>query len=369
MTKEAVLTLEDNTVIKGRIFGHAGTAAGEVVFNTGMVGYHETLTDPSYKGQILVMTYPLTGNYGVPEMTLDEYGLPRGFESRKIQVAGLIVSEHSEHFSHHAATRSLARWLDDEGIPALFDVDTRALTKHLRDRGSMLGKIVNGDDTVGFFDPNATDLAASVCVPDVLEYKLPKDADSAPAKRVVLLDCGCKANIVRSLLRRGLEVIRVPYDNYFLNFDFDGLIISNGPGDPKMYETAIRNVGRALAVGRPIFGICLGHQILARAIGAETYKLKFGHRSHNQPCVEHGLNGDSPGRCYITSQNHGYAVRPDGLPHDWRVWFTNANDGTVEGLRHVTKPFSSVQFHPEASPGPVDTAWLFDRFAQAVKEQ
>ncbi len=385
MTTEAVLTLEDDTVIKGRSFGFAGTTAGEVVFNTGMVGYHETLTDPSYKGQILVLTYPLTGNYGVPEMRLDDFGLPIGFESRKIQVSGLIVSEHTEQFSHHAATRSLTQWLDDEGVPALFGVDTRALTKHLREKGSMLGKIVNGEDRVGFYDPNASDLASAVCVPDVLEYRLPKTPDSAPVKRVVVLDCGCKANIVRSVLKRGLEVIRVPHDYYFLNLDFDGLLISNGPGDPKMYETAARNVGRALAVGKPIFGICLGHQILARAIGAETYKLKFGHRSHNQPCVEHPLNGSngtnggngpngsngsqSPRRCYITSQNHGYAVRPDGLPHDWRVWFTNANDGTVEGLRHVTKPFSSVQFHPEATPGPVDTAWLFDQFAQAVKEQ
>jgi carbamoyl-phosphate synthase small subunit len=369
MARDAVLRLEDNTVITGTSFGHPVSAAGEVVFNTGMVGYHETLTDPSYRGQILVLTYPLMGNYGVPAMTLDKYGLPLGFESRGIQVAGLIVSEHSEAFCHHDGARSLAKWLDEEGVPALCGVDTRALTKRLREKGSMLGKMEMGEDHLEFFDPNATDLATAVSVPEVVEHTLANPTGEKRPK-IVLLDCGCKANIVRSLLKRGLDVIQVPHKYYFMNLDFDGLVISNGPGDPKMYETSARNVGRALALGKPIFGICLGHQVLARSIGAETYKLKFGHRSHNQPCVEHELTGhNGPQRCFITSQNHGYAVRPDNLPGDWKIWFSNANDGTVEGIRHVTKPFASVQFHPEATPGPVDTAWLFDRFVQQVKGQ
>jgi carbamoyl-phosphate synthase small subunit len=370
MTANAALILEDNTEIQAVSFGHPVSAAGEVVFNTGMVGYHETLTDPSYHGQILVMTYPLTGNYGVPEVNLDQFGLPVGFESRKIQVAGLVVSEHSSEFCHHAATRSLSQWLHDEGIPALYGVDTRALTKRLREKGSMLGKIELGEEPIGFFDPNATDLAGAVSVSEVIEHRLPDGRATDRPKRVVLLDCGCKANIIRSLLIRGLEVIQVPYNHYFMNLNFDGLVISNGPGDPKMYDATAQNVGRALALGKPMLGICLGHQILARAIGAETYKLKFGHRSHNQPCVEHPINGqDKPRRCYITSQNHGYAVRPEGLPRDWKIWFTNANDGTVEGIRHVTKPFASVQFHPEATPGPVDTAFLFDDFARQVNGQ
>lgn len=370
MARDAVLTLEDKTTIKGKLFGHFAAAAGEVVFNTGMVGYPETLTDPSYKGQILVMTYPLTGNYGVPDLKRDRFGLPLGFESDKIQVAGLIVSEHSTDFSHHQAVQSLSHWLDHEGVPAMFDVDTRALTKRLRDKGSMLGKIETEDEQIEFYDPNATDLASSVCITESTTYAPANVGSLVNRKRVVLLDCGCKANILRSLLVRGLEVTRVPHNHYFLNMDFDGLVISNGPGDPKMYDVAAQNVGRALALGKPIFGICLGHQILARAIGAETYKLKFGHRSHNQPCIEHAINGgDGSGRCYITSQNHGYAVRNEGLPHDWKIWFSNANDDTVEGIRHITKPFASVQFHPEATPGPVDTAGLFDQYVQWVESQ
>lgn len=388
---KASLILEDKTVLVGTSFGNQDAAvAGEVVFNTGMVGYPEALTDPSYKGQILVLTYPLTGNYGVPEMKEDEFGLPVGFESKKIQVAGLIVSEYSAGYSHHKATRNLSKWLEDEGIPALYNVDTRALTKKLRDKGSMLGKIETKDHTATIYDPNAVNLASTVCVSKVLNRSSVKSrseiASGKNAPKVILLDCGCKANIVRSLLKRGLDVIQVPHDYYFLNMDFDGLLISNGPGDPQMYRTAIENVRRALALNKPIFGICLGHQILSLAIGAETYKLKFGHRGHNQPCIEHvtddsqqsiiieksrmasnGNTATTTGRCFITSQNHGYAVRKEGLPSDWRIWFTNANDNTIEGIRHVTKPFSSVQFHPEATPGPVDTAGLFDDFAQQVK--
>ncbi|MCB2231014.1 glutamine-hydrolyzing carbamoyl-phosphate synthase small subunit [bacterium] len=378
MPSHSTLILENGTSIRGESFGAYKETAGEVVFNTGMVGYPETLTDPSYRGQILVMTYPLVGNYGVPEPKRDRFGLPLGFESERIQIAGLVVSEHSMRYSHHTAVRSLSDWMEREGIPGLCGVDTRSLTRLLRDKGSMLGKLETDSATCEFFDPNAGDLASQVSVSEVT--RLESGVESAPT--VVLVDCGCKANIARSLLSRGLNVVRVPHNHYFLNMDFDGLVISNGPGDPKMFSETTRNVERALAVGKPILGICLGNQILARAVGAETYKLKFGHRSHNQPCIEMKVNGNGngnghsleslrtpvTGRCVITSQNHGYAVRREGLPPDWRVWFTNANDGTVEGIRHVSRPFASVQFHPEAKPGPVDTAWIFDDFAKEVKK-
>ncbi len=369
MSQKPYLELEDNTLFCGESFGAEKSASGEVVFNTGMVGYTETLTDPSYTGQILVLTYPLIGNYGVPAFLNDDLGLPTSFESEKIHITGLIVSDYSAKYSHPSAVQSLSAWLKSENIPALYDIDTRALTKKLRLKGSMLGKIQFENQPIQFHDPNTIDLGAVVSCKEIIEYKC-KEPNDAPT--VLLIDSGCKVNIIRSLLKRGLNVTKVPYDYYFMNLDFDGILISNGPGDPKMYETTIRNVERSLAVGKPIFGICLGHQILAQAIGAETYKLKFGHRSHNQPCLEltQSANGKSAvyNRCVITSQNHGYAVREDGLPSDWEIWFKNGNDGTVEGIRHKTKPFSSVQFHPEATPGPVDTARLFDLFAKQVKK-
>lgn len=369
MSSGARIVLEDGTKIAGEGFGAPVAAAGEVVFNTGMVGYPETLTDPSYCGQILVMTYPLVGNYGVPGYVEDEHGLPRGFESRRVQVAGLVVSEHSQHYSHHTATCSLHQWLANEGVPALSGVDTRALTKRLRDKGTMLGKLETHDQETGFVDPNVIDLVSRVSVEEVIHYHPHGGGVGSPT--VVLLDCGCKTSILRSLLDRGMNVIRMPDNHYFLNLDYDGLLISNGPGDPQMCTTAIRNVEHALAVGKPILGICLGNQILARAVGAQTYKLKFGHRGQNQPCLEMvvGPDGETTPteRCVITSQNHGFAVREDGLPEDWRVWFLNANDRTVEGIRHVTRPFCGVQFHPEANPGPVDTASVFDEFVEQIR--
>jgi len=378
MSNRARLVLEDGTVVNGELFGSPTASSGEVVFNTGMVGYPETLTDPSYRGQILILTYPLIGNYGVPSFQNDQYGLPMGFESSKIQAAGLIVSEHSTRYSHHGASRNLSSWLADEGIPGLSNIDTRALTRKLAAKGSMLGKIEVDNESPSFYDPNTQNVASEVCVPEVTSMEAPGEQKTRPT--ILLLDFGCKANIIRSLLKRDMNVIRVPHDHYFLNMEFDGILLSNGPGDPAVYTTAQQNVSRALAIGKPILGICMGHQILARAVGAETFKMKFGHRSHNQPCIEHPLeengngngNGNGrdhkPNRCFITSQNHGFAVRGEGLPPDWKVWFTNANDQTVDGIRHVSKPFQSVQFHPEATPGPVDTAEIFDRFAEQVRK-
>jgi carbamoyl-phosphate synthase small subunit len=350
---DAALVLEDQAVFTGRPFGFPGSVAGEVVFNTGMVGYLETLTDPSYRGQIVVLTYPLIGNYGVPKPGRDRE-LPSPFESDRIQVSGLIVSEASQEFSHWSASTSFSDWLRRERIPALMGVDTRALTKRLRTAGTMLGKIVSDGD-VPFEDPNEANLVSSVSVKAPIVYP------GGPT-RVVLVDCGCKASIVRSLLARGVTVVRVPWDYDFLDEPFDGVVVSNGPGDPRQCGATIANVRRALDANRPVFGICLGHQILALAAGAQTYKLKFGHRSQNQPCLEAGTK-----RCYITSQNHGYAVDTETLPHDWEPWFTNANDGTSEGLRHRSGRFMSVQFHPEAAPGPVDTRYLFDAFLGLIQ--
>ena len=362
----------------GQAFGKQTSVGGEVVFNTGMVGYPETMTDPSYRGQILVLTYPLIGNYGVPGPQRDEYGLPLHFESDRIQVRGLVVSERSAHYSHHSAVMGLDQWMAEHSVPGVFGVDTRALTQRIRDRGTLLGRIEpvgSGGGGVAddepFHDPNVTDLVSEVSGSAISTLEPKPSPGRDPSVRpptVVVVDCGCKANIIRSLLVRGVRVVRVPHDHYFLDIQYDGLLLSNGPGDPKMCRTTITNIERALAVGKPILGICLGSQLLALAAGADTYKLKFGHRSQNQPCVEQ-IDGKPSPRCVITSQNHGYAVRAEGLPEDWRVWFTNANDGTVEGIRHVSRPFMAVQFHPEATPGPVDTSEVFDAFTNLVKRR
>jgi len=345
----ACLELEDGSVFPGIVFGFHHATAGEVVFNTGMVGYPETLTDPSYKGQILSCTYPLIGNYGVPKCHVSQ-GLPDVFESNQIHVRSLVVADYSFEFSHWQAEKSLDTWLKENKVVGLYGIDTRRLTKTLRQHGSMLGKISVVDEPVDFYDPNRDNLVQQVSVKEPVMY-------GSGSKKVVLIDCGGKFNIIRSLVGRGVQVKRVPWDYDFLREDFDGVMISNGPGDPQMCQPTVTLVRKLLAGNRPVFGICLGHQILSLAAGAETYKMKFGHRSQNQPCRELGTQ-----RCYITSQNHGFAVKPNGLSSDWTPWFVNANDGSNEGIRHQTKPFMSVQFHPEATPGPMDTSHLFDRF-------
>lgn len=347
------LLLKDGSVFEGRVFGFPKAAAGEVVFNTGMVGYPETLTDPSYKGQILALTYPLIGNYGVPANQIVN-NLDVAFESDRIQIAGLVVSEESLNYNHWNAAKSLTRWLYEQKVPALSGIDTRALTKRLREKGTMLGKIHIGEEDIEFHDPNKENLISLVSVQEPVVYRGGKT-------RVVVIDCGCKNSIIQSLVARDVTVIRVPWDYNFLGEGFDGVLISNGPGDPKMCSETIAYVRRAMEKDCPIFGICLGHQILALAAGGNTYKLKFGHRSQNQPCIEIGVR-----RCYITSQNHGYAVDIQTLPAGWDPWFINANDGTNEGMRHCSRPFMSVQFHPEATPGPVDTNFLFDEFLRML---
>ena len=342
------LFLENGAVCEGMSFGAKVSGEGEAVFNTGMVGYPETLTDPSYAGQILVLTYPLVGNYGVPSQAT--------WESQKIQVAGLVVSEYSEHYSHASAKESLSEWLIHSSVPAMTGVDTRAITKVLRERGVMLGRL-SYDGTKGkFFDPNKENLVAKVSPVKKKTYGNGK-------KTIIAVDCGMKENIVRSLAVDGVQVVRVPWDYDFSTEHYDGLFISNGPGDPERCTATIGNLKKAMRKNKPILGICLGTQLLALAAGGTTYKLKYGHRSQNQPCSVQG----GKKRTYITSQNHGFAVDADSLPKEWKVWFTNVNDGSVEGIRHETKPWRAVQFHPEAAPGPTDTAWIFEDFLDEVR--
>lgn len=351
--KKATLFLEDGGKFNGYSFGSPDAATGETVFNTGMVGYPESLTDPSYHGQILVLTYPLIGNYGVPG-TEHRDGLIEHFESEHIHIKGLIVSNYSMAYSHWNAKRSLSEWLKKEGVPAIYGIDTRALTRTLRKKGTMLGKICIGKKQISFSNPLKRNLAEEVSTGESILYLAGK-------KRIVLVDCGTKASIIRAFLKRGISIYRVPYGHDFTNEKADGIIISNGPGNPKKCTQTIACLRKAMQQRKPILGICLGAQILGLAIGANTYKLKYGHRSQNQPCIETGTK-----RCFITSQNHGYAIDTRTLPVDWREWFYNNNDGTNEGIMHISQPFFGAQFHPEASPGPDDTEFIFDMFVRAL---
>ncbi|MFH1548970.1 MAG: glutamine-hydrolyzing carbamoyl-phosphate synthase small subunit [Planctomycetota bacterium] len=384
----ARLVLEDGSQWHGFSFGAKKGVAGEVVFNTGMVGYPEALTDPSYHGQILCFTYPLIGNYGVPKgdchllqrqsadtgksvtvtnlrISPDKVGvdsvisdshLSGRFESDRVHVSGLIVSDYSESPYHWDCARTLGQWLAEEDVPAIHGIDTRALTRKLRHSGTMLGKIVFDTD-IEFYDPNRDDLLPKVTVEQPVLY-------GDGGARICLIDCGAKQNIIRCLLARGVSVLRVPHDFSVFeeNEKFDGIVISNGPGDPKRAAKTIETVREALERKVPLLGICLGNQLLALAAGGDTYKLKYGHRGQNQPCVESGTE-----RCYITSQNHGFAVRRDAMPRGFKVWFENANDDTVEGIRHKSGRFMSVQFHPEASAGPYDTEFIFDLFLKKIR--
>jgi carbamoyl-phosphate synthase small subunit len=389
----AKLILKNGTEFCGISFGSEKASSGEVVFNTGMVGYAESLTDPSYTGQILTLTYPLIGNYGVPGKK-ETNEILNHFESNKIHVKGLIISDYSHNYSHWNAAQSLGDWLKEEDIPALYGIDTRKLTKILREKGTMLGKIVfddnndesngkrnnekefvsndNNDDdenftsntkssnkTEEFYNPNDKDIVKDITI------KKPKIYNDKPGqKRLILIDCGVKNNIIRNFIKRDISVIRVPYDYDFFSLDFDGIFISNGPGNPEMCTQTIANVKQALEKNIPTFGICLGSQILALAAGGRTFKLKYGHRSQNQPCILTGTK-----RCFITTQNHGFAVDMSTLGEEWEEWFVNANDGTNEGIKHKTKPFLGIQAHPEHNPGPVDIEFIFDDFIQLMEEK
>lgn len=345
------LVLENGLEFQGYSFGYQKSAEGEVVFNTAMVGYPESLTDPSYSGQILCITYPIIGNYGVPKDFMED-GVSKVFESDKIHVRALVISYYSENFSHWNSAMSLDQWLKKEKIPGIYGVDTRELTKVLREKGAMLGRIVpiGSRKYAPIADPNKENQV------DIVSCKKTKVYGKGK-KRVVLVDCGVKNNILRCLIKRNVEVVRVPWDYDFNTLEWDGLFISNGPGNPELCTKAVEHLKVAMKGNKPIFGICMGNQLMARAAGANTYKLKYGHRSHNQPVRMVGTD-----RCFVTSQNHGFAVDDSTLSKEWEPLFINMNDNTNEGIRHKKKPFFSAQFHPEATSGPTDTEFLFDDF-------
>ncbi len=343
MMKPSYLILENGQTFEGESPDwQEGTFAGEAVFTTGMCGYYESLTDPSFAGQILLFTYPLIGNYGVADCS--------AWESKKIHAAGVVVNECCSSWSHHAGLRSLEQWLKAEGVPLITGIDTRAVTKILRSEGALLGAISDQPAHPEFMDPNLEHLVARVSVETPTMHGKGK-------KRVIAVDCGMKLSMLRELEKYPVEIVRVPHDYDYSEEPFDGVFLSNGPGDPIRCAETLAVLKKAMAKGKPIFGVCLGSQMLALAAGAKTYKLPFGHRGQNQPCMDL-----ETGKCYITSQNHGYAVDETTLPPEWKVTFRNLNDGSVEGVAHTSLPFYAVQFHPEASPGPTDTRWFFERF-------
>ena len=376
--RKVTLVLSDGTRFHGTSFGYEAPVAGEVVFNTAMTGYPESLTDPSYAGQLMTLTYPLVGNYGVPGFSVEGNGLATFMESDKIYARAIIVSDYSEEYSHWNAKESLAEWLKREHVPGITGIDTRQLTKVLREHGVMMGKILFDDepDNIPEASYEGVNFVEQVSCKEIVEYKAAEytaaDADHLTplrkpnGKKVVLVDCGVKNNIIRCLLRRGVDVIRVPWDYDFNTLEFDGLFLANGPGDPDTCSVAVENIRKFLATTpiKPCMGICMGNQLLSKAAGATIYKLKYGHRSHNQPVRMVGTD-----KCFITSQNHGYAVKTDTLSNDWEPYFINMNDGSNEGIRHKTNPWFSAQFHPEACSGPVDTEFLFDDFVDLLSKE
>lgn len=357
--KNVTLVLEDGTKFHGKSFGYDAPVAGEVVFNTAMMGYPESLTDPSYAGQLMTLTYPLVGNYGVPPFSVESDGIATFMESDRIYASAIIVAEYSEQYSHWNAVESLADWLKREHVPGITGIDTRQLTKVLREHGVMMGKIIFDDepDNIPEAEYEGVNWVDRVSCKDIIRY------NEGVGKKVILVDCGVKNNIIRCLVNRGVEVIRVPWNYDYTTMEFDGLFLGNGPGDPDMCEDAVNIIRKQMSQSRkPICGICMGNQLLAKAGGATIYKLKYGHRSHNQPVREVGTN-----RCYVTSQNHGYAVDAKTLGNDWRELFVNMNDGSNEGVCHKENPWFTSQFHPEACSGPVDTEFMFDRFIKTLE--
>ena len=359
--RKVTLQLSDGTEFHGKSFGYEQPVAGEVVFNTAMMGYPESLTDPSYAGQLLTMTFPLVGNYGVPPFTFDKQtGLPDFMESDRIYAYALIVSDYSEQYSHWNAVESLGEWLQREKVPGITGIDTRELTKVLREHGVMMGKILFDDEpnNVPEADYEGVNFVDRVSVKEIVRY------NEGAGRKVVLVDCGVKANIIRELIQRGVEVVRVPWNYDYTDMEFDGLFLANGPGDPDMCSEAVEIIRKQMSRSRkPICGICMGNQLLSKAAGATIYKLKYGHRGHNQPVRMVGTE-----KCFITSQNHGYAVDARTLDKDWEELFVNMNDASNEGIRHKENPWFSSQFHPEACSGPVDTEFMFDKFVETLKQ-
>lgn len=359
--RKVTLQLSDGTEFHGKSFGYEQPVAGEVVFNTAMMGYPESLTDPSYAGQLLTMTFPLVGNYGVPPFTFDKQtGLPDFMESDRIYASALIVSDYSEQYSHWNAVESLGEWLQREKVPGITGIDTRELTKVLREHGVMMGKILFDDEpnNVPEADYEGVNFVDRVSVKEIVRY------NEGAGRKVVLVDCGVKANIIRELIQRGVEVVRVPWNYDYTDMEFDGLFLANGPGDPDMCSEAVEIIRKQMSRSRkPICGICMGNQLLSKAAGATIYKLKYGHRGHNQPVRMVGTE-----KCFITSQNHGYAVDARTLDKDWEELFVNMNDASNEGIRHKENPWLSSQFHPEACSGPVDTEFMFDKFVETLKQ-
>lgn len=367
----ATIVLEDGSTYRGKGFGYPTTVGGEFVFNTGMVGYTETLTDPSYRGQILCLTYPLIGNYGVPSNSIkDGYGLPKYFESDNIQVSGLIVHEISNVANHRECHKTLDQWLFDEKIPGISGIDTRDLTKKIRIKGVMKGALSVSENEINTKELLSTikktkydgfNFMSQVSIDTAVEYGDPT------LEPIVLIDTGTKYSIIRNILRMGYRVIRVPWDTSFtkiISYKPKGIIISNGPGDPKMCNTTIETVVKLFESTLPILGICLGNQIIALAAGGDTYKLKFGHRGQNKGCTDLNTN-----QTFITSQNHGYGVKSNTLNKTgFKAWYVNSDDATIEGIKHQSKPIIAVQFHPEASPGPYDCMHVFEEFKELVEQ-
>jgi carbamoyl-phosphate synthase small subunit len=363
--------LEDGSTFDGIGFGYPTEVAGEVVFNTGMVGYTETLTDPSYRGQILCMTYPLVGNYGVPSLEIkDEYGLPKYFESDKIQVKGLLIHDLSVVSSHWTCIKTLDEWLNEEQIPGIYGIDTRELTKKLRIKGVMMGLMSVSETCIDEAELSKLIKSESYegqnFIPEV-SISEPREYGDANADCIVLLDTGTKYSIIRNIMRIGYRVVRLSWNTSYekiISYRPKGVVISNGPGDPKICKVVIKTATKLIQTSTPTLGICLGNQILALAGGADTYKLKFGHRGQNKPCKNMQNN-----QAYVTSQNHGYGIDPSSLDNtDFKIWFSNVDDETIEGIEHKSKPIIAVQFHPEASPGPYDCIFVFDRFRNLIDD-
>lgn len=357
--KNVTLVLSDGTSFRGKSFGYDSPVAGEVVFNTAMMGYPESLTDPSYAGQLMTLTFPLIGNYGVPPFTMDSQSIPTFMESDKIYASAIIVADYSQQYSHWNAVESLSDWLIREHVVGITGIDTRHLTKVLREHGVMMGKILFDDmeNQIPEADYEGVNFVSQVSCNEIIRY------NEGAGKKVMLVDCGVKANIIRCLVNRGVEVIRVPWNYDYTNEEFDGLFLTNGPGDPDMCEETVEILKHQMSRSRkPICGICMGNQLLAKAAGASIYKLKYGHRSHNQPVRLAGTN-----TCFITSQNHGYAVQTQCLGNEWEELFVNMNDGSNEGIKHKEYPWFSTQFHPEACSGPTDTDFIFDQFINSLK--